>query len=89
MARLLAGARRHFENAAITLTLRAFAPTSGAYVVEIIIINRVKDEAIQSLGHWLILEPCYSSESEHRIAAHFGNIRTIAFVFVHFMHLHK
>ena len=76
MARLLSGACRHFENTAITLTLFAFAPACGAYIIEIIIIDCIEDEAIQCLGHWLILEPRHSSEGKDRIAAHLGNIRT-------------
>ena len=74
--RLLTGARRHFENATITLTLRAFAPTGSAYIVEIIIIDRIQDDAIQCLGHSFILEPRHSPERKDRIAAHFGDIRT-------------
>ena len=89
MARWLTGARRHFENASITLTLFASAPTGGAYIVEIIIINRIHDEAIQCLSHWFILKPRHSSEREDRIATHFGNIRTSRFLCVHFLHLHN
>ena len=87
--RLLSGARRHFEDASITLPLFAFAPARSTYIVEIIIINRIEDEAIQCLGHWLILEPRHSPESKHRIAAHLGDIRTGSFCCVHFLHLHS
>ena len=86
---MLVGACRHFENAAITLALFAFAATCGAYIVEIIIINCIEDEAIQCLGHWLILEPRHSPESKHRIAAHLWDIRTGSFCCVHFLHLHN
>ena len=86
---MLTGARRHFEDTSIALTLFAFAPAGGADIVEIIIINRIEDEAIQCLGHWLILEPRHSPEREDRIAAHLRNIRTGSFAVVHFLHLHK
>ena len=88
MARLLVGACRHFEYATVALLLLAFAPTGRTYIVEIKVLNRIKDETIQCLGHWFVLEPCHSSESENRIAAYLGNVCTSFCFGVHYLHLH-
>ena len=87
MARWLGGACRHFEDAIVALLLLAFAPASGAYIIEIVLINRIKDETIQCLGHWLFLEPRHSSESENRIATHLGNVCASFCFGVHYLHL--
>ena len=84
---MLAGACRHFEDTSITLTTFASAPTGRADIIEIKVLNRIKNETIQCLGHWLLLEPRHSSESEDRIAAHLRNIRTSRCFGVHHVHL--
>ena len=88
VARLLAGACRHFENASITLPLCSFASACRTDIIEIKVLYCVEDEAIQCLCHWFILEPGHSSESEYRIAAYLRDIRTSANLCVHFLHLH-